>query len=448
MIKYFLTAFAIVLTLSSCQKDEAGNNSNELNAELDQLVSNSAADGKSAFLLPRSDDFASIPQDPKNPITAEKVELGKLLYHDPSFGANATKEIGMETYSCASCHFAEGGFAARKAQGIGEGGLGTSDVGRERSKSPFYPIADIDVQPIKSPSTLNVAYQKLMLWNGQFGGVDSNLDYTSEFTAGTPKETNNLGFEGTETQAIAGLGVHRLIINDTLVEQLGYKQYFDDAFGDLPAAERYTNLAGALAIAAYERTLLPNEAPFQKWLRGNSNALTPKQLEGAQLFFGEGKCTDCHAGPALNKMEFAAIGMKDLYQSSERTFRTDAENVENKGRGGFTKRAEDMFKFKIPQLYNLHDSPFYGHGASFTNLFDLIKYKSIANPENENVPLSQIDPRFTPLGLSEDEIDALTEFIAFGLRDDNLQRYVPTALPSGSCFPNADDLSQYEMECR
>jgi len=447
MTKNTILALATVFAFAACQKDNLSQERDELNAQLDEIINLASPDGKSAFRLPSSDDYASIPQDPKNPITAEKVELGRMLYHDPSFGMNPKKNIGQGTFSCASCHFAQGGFAARKAQGIGEGGLGTSDVGRERTASAFYQKGLIDVQPIKSPSTLNVAYQQLMLWNGQFGGVGENIGTEAQWTPGTPKAKNELGFEGVETQAIAGIEVHRLVYNEALITEFEYKGYFDQAFADVAESERYTNLTAALAIAAYERTLLPNEAPFQSWLRGNSSAMTKTQLEGAILFFGEANCTDCHTGPALSKMEFSAIGMNDLYQSSETTFGTNADNVENKGRGGFTQNEEDMFKFKIPQLYNLHDSPFYGHGASFTDLYDVIKYKSIANPQNNAVPLDKLDTRFQPLGLSEDDIQALTEFIEFGLRDANLNRYLPRALPNGNCFPNADALSKYEMGC-
>ena len=60
---------------------------------------------------------------------------------------------------------------------------------------------------------LNVAYQKVMLWNGQFGATSVNTGTESQWTADTPIETNFLGFEGLETQAIAGLGVHRMKVN-------------------------------------------------------------------------------------------------------------------------------------------------------------------------------------------------------------------------------------------
>ena len=67
-----------------------------------------------------------------------------------------------------------------------------------------------------------------------------------------------------------------------------------------------------LAVAAYERTVLANQAPFQAWLRGNTGALTDRQKAGATVFFGKAGCVSCHTGPALNSMAFHAIGMNDL----------------------------------------------------------------------------------------------------------------------------------------
>jgi len=241
--------------------------------------------------------------------------------------------------------------------------------------------------------------------------------------------------------------VHRLEYNTASITENGYKSFFDDAYPDIPEVERYTNVTAALAIAAFERTLLSNESPFQKWLKGNESAMSVEQIEGAKLFFGESNCTGCHTGPALNTMKFSAIGMNDLWETGETVFNVNADNVENLGRGGFTKNPDENYQFKVPQLYNLHDSPFYGHGSSFTNLFDVIKYKNIANPQNKRVPESQIDPLFVPLGLSDSEIELITEFVEFGLRDTDLSRYLPHALPSGSCFPNGDELSVYEMGC-
>ena len=88
------------------------------------------------------------------------------------------------------------------------------------------------------------------------------------------KYQNNLGFQGIETQAIAGLTVHRLVIDKDFMMTSSYKPLFDAAFVSDDEDQRYSKVNAALAIAAYERTVLPNLAPFQQWLKGDNSAMT------------------------------------------------------------------------------------------------------------------------------------------------------------------------------
>ena len=147
-------------------------------------------------------------------------------------------------------------------------------------------------------------------------------------------------------------------------------------------------------------------------------------------------------------MEFQAIGVKDLYQSENTPFATNANDKRNLGRGGFTYRDEDMFKFKVPQLYNLKDVGFYFHGASKNSLREVVEYFNKGIPENPNVSPNRISELIRPLGLTETEIDQLTDFLANGLFDSNLQRYAPVRIMSGNCFPNNDPLSRSDMGCK
>jgi len=258
----------------------------------------------------------------------------------------------------------------------------------------------------------------------------------------------HLGFEGTETQAIAGLEVHRLDMNGNIANNYTiYKNMFDDVFSDYPESERYSKVTAGLAIAAYERTLLSNEAPFQKYLKGDKTAMTDLEKRGALVFFEKANCSNCHNGPALNEMDFHAYGMKDLWVCPEETFKTNPDNVENKGRGGFTGKAEDMFKYKVPQLYNMTDSPFFGHGSSMRSVREVVDYKNNAVSENSNVPQSQLSEDFVPQNLSNDDVDALVAFLENALRDPNLMRYVPESLPSGNCFPFNDPMAANELGC-
>lgn len=435
--------------LASCSESSSPQSSelDELNTALEnQLMQASGGKGLAFFTMPESNNFAAIPQDPLNSLSKEKVELGKFLYHETALLAKPKFTGGMQTGSCASCHHAAAGFQANMAQGIGEGGLGFGVAGETRVRDPQCAIELLDVQPIRTPSAMNAAWQTNILWNGQFGATGVNVGTESQWTVGTPKENNNLGYEGIETQAIAGQDVHRLNVDLSGITQMeSYRTMFAAAFPQEPAETRINRINAGLAIAAYERTLLSNRAPFQQWLRGSRSAMTASQVRGATLFFGKAQCASCHTGPALNSMAFYALGMQNL--DGPGTYGTDASKPEHKGRGGFTGKPEDMHKFKVPQLYNLVDSRFYGHGASFRSVRDVIVYKNKGIPENADVPTTQLAANFHPLNLTDTEIDQLTAFVEQGLHDPDLHRYVPASLPSGFCFPNNDTQSRKDRGC-
>lgn len=419
-----------------------------LDDELQATIMNaSAGKGLTHYILPAETDLASIPQDPNNPLTPVKIQLGKFLFHETGLGVKPLNASNEKTYSCASCHHVEAGFSAGKAQGIGEGGLGFGLQGESRVRDMNMEEKDLDVQPLRTPTALNTAYQENMLWNGQFGATGHNVGTESVWEAGTPIETNFLGYEGLETQAIAGMGVHRMDIDEQLVTELGYKGYFDLAFPDFPEGERYTKETAGLAMAAYERTLLSNKAPFQRWLRGDYNSMSNEEKEGAILFFGKAGCVSCHDGPSLALNEFTAVGMADLFEFPDPVFNTHDQDPANLGRASFSKESSDNYKFKIPQLYNLKDIHFMGHGASFTDVRDVVEYFNQGLSQNSKVQGADLDRRFTPLNLTDEEVSRLTIFIENALYDRELTRYVPSSLPSGNCFPNADAASKEDLGC-
>ncbi len=418
-----------------------------LDTQLDTALA--AQQGKASWTLPNSGDYAALPQDARNPITAEKVQLGQLLYHDPATGSGGKQpSLSSGTYSCASCHHAAFGFQAGLKQGLGEGGEGLL----KRLVMSGFPSASLDVQPIRTPSDMNAAWQRNLLWNGQFGANGVNTGTESRWTAGTPKAQNALGYDGVEIQAIAGQGVHRIGAAPEV-----YKPLFDAAFPDVDTSVRYNAEHAGLAIAAFERTLISNQAPWQLWLQGNTSAMTDVQKRGALLFLGKANCAACHSGPTLNLTpehlssrlpSFFALGFKDLGDPSASGAISAADiATANKGRGGFTGAAADDFKFKVPQLYNLADSPFYGHGGSMTDLRTVVEYLNAGMKENADVPDGQLAAEFKPLGLTPAEIGDLTEFLQNGLRDPNLMRYQPRTVLSGRCAVSDDPVVRVEMGC-
>ncbi|NQX92866.1 MAG: cytochrome-c peroxidase, partial [Flavobacteriales bacterium] len=111
-------------SFSSCRKKEEGpitGTSPDYDSALKAaLMDASNGVGLNYFILPESDQYSLIPQDPQNPITNAKVQLGKLLFHETGIALDPKYEDeGMSTYSCASCHFAQAGFQANRQQGIG-----------------------------------------------------------------------------------------------------------------------------------------------------------------------------------------------------------------------------------------------------------------------------------------------------------------------------------------
>ncbi|WP_420454548.1 cytochrome-c peroxidase [Rubrivirga sp.] len=441
-----LLALAGVVVLAGC---DAQPSTPDLDAQLlDAVTAASGGEGAGAFLLPEADDLAAIPQDPRNPLTPEKVALGRVLFHETALAVNATKPEGVGTYSCASCHHASAGFRAGVPQGIGEGGVGFGRFGERRVPSPDYAAAELDTQPIRSPSALHSAWQDVMLWNGQFGATGTNAGTEASWTAGTPIETNRLGYQGVETQAIAGLTVHRLQDGPAAVYATvpTYRVLFDAAFPGWPAGARATAETAGLAIAAYERTLVATRAPFQRWLRGEAGAMSMAQKRGGLVFFGRANCATCHAGPTLASTSFHALGMGELVGPGVFSDFNPTDPV-HLGRASFTQRDGDRYRFKTPQLYNLADDGFFGHGATFNTVREVVEYKNAAVPQSALVPTDRLSPEFRPLRLTMDEVDDLVAFLERALYDPDLSRYVPLSIPSGQCFPNNDAETRRDVGC-
>jgi cytochrome c peroxidase len=248
-----------------------------------------------------------------------------------------------------------------------------------------------------------------------------------------------------ETQNIDGLQVHRITIEKDLLDELGYTAMYDEAFSDVEEENRYSLITTSQAISAYLRTVLSDEAPFQKWLKGDERAMSVSEKEGAALFFGKARCANCHYRPNLGSLEFHALGVKDMYQSP--SFDTAESDKRNLGRGGFTLNEEDNYKFKVPQLYNMDDAPFFFHGASKRTLEEVIDYKIEAVSENPVVPNDRLSSVFRAINLSEEERSNLLLFLKTSLKDPNLERYMPAEVLSGQCFPNNDPQSIMDLGC-
>ena len=408
------------------------------------------------------DDYDEIPADASNPLTEEKVELGKYLFHETGIATAGTNDNFEETWSCATCHNYQAGFKSGLVQAIGMGGEGFGVAGEGRRLNSSFdaesgnPRFVPDVQFRSTPSLLNVAYQDVMFWDGRFGnasgGPNASVDSRRVVTSEAPLSVNGNGYKGVEARAVAGWDMHGFEVtgNSVVQEEGRYRELFRDAYPSSSDVKRDT----ALAVAAYLRTLLPYNAPFQQWVRGSRGEMTDTQKRGAILFFGKAGCIDCHQGPALssqvgaseNEM-FFSIGFNDM-DVSRSDVTGDEDQVEEfeLGRGGFTGDSNDNYKYKVPQLYNLRDAAVYGHGGSFTTIRDVVEYKNAAQKQNSDA--RNIADDFDPLRLTRTEINDLVEFLTDGLHDATLVERIPAnTLPSGFCFPNNDDQSKSDLGC-
>ncbi|RME97679.1 MAG: hypothetical protein D6772_10100 [Bacteroidetes bacterium] len=437
-------AFAIGLLFAACTSEQAADT---LDVTLERQIARVAPTGSlEDFRVPHHEDLANIPAGIGNPLTPEKVELGKMLFYETALGRDAVHESGMMTFSCASCHVPSAGFMPGAIQGIADGAQGFGFNGESRQMRPDYSEDQIDAQGARPLSMIGTAYVTNSMWAGRFGARFNN-EGTEHLWGVFDHATaiNHTGLDGLEAQNIEGTIVHRMRVDDYILDTLGYRALFDRAFYDWPENARYGREAMSFALSAYIRTIMPYEAPFQRWLRGETDAMTKQQKLGALVFFGDGGCYRCHNSPALNGNTFHAIGVNDLCDVGG--LATGLNDERNLGRGGFTRRQEDMFAFKVPQLYNLKDSPFYFHGSSHYDLRDVVAYFNAGIPENPRVPPENISRFFHPLNLTEQQMEDLTEFLKHGLYDPNLERFVPESVLSGNCFPNNDPISRAQLGC-
>ena len=450
-MRFLIGVFSFLLVLG-CSKDVADDGVQGDIKLKRQISAYSPTGSYSYYILPDQGDWDNIPQDQRNPLSDVKVSLGEMLFYETGLAMDAKFEDGIGTYSCGSCHLPSAGMRPGAPQGVADGGMGYGVNGENRVRQGSYEESDLDVQSARPLSLINVAFVTNTFWNGQFGAGGSNVGTEEVWGIREDTDRNRLGYEAIETQNFDGIVTHRIQVNKELLDGFGYTELFDQAFPDIQTEERYTQFVASLALSAYIRSVISDQAPLQDWLKGNSDAITLQEKEGAALFFGKARCANCHFEKNLGSGEFHALGVKDIYQRP--SFNASSSDRRNLGRGGFTQRQEDNFKFRVPGLYNIGDAPFYFHGASKVSLEEVIDYKIEAKSENQRVKNEILSEKFLPLYqengepvLSDLEKEALLAFLRGALRDPDLERYKPEQVLSGLCFPNNDVQSRIDLGC-
>jgi cytochrome c peroxidase len=320
-------------------------------------VTTAGAADKDQFKVPLGLKPVPVPAD--NPMTPEKVELGKQLYFDPRLSCD-------DTVSCASCHDPKKGWSnsAQFATGV-RNQLG----GRS------------------APTIINAAYSDLQFWDGRAHQLEGQALGPIQ----NPIEMD-----------------HKL--EDCVVKLnkvKGYRDQFQKVFGTDVTSENI-----AKAIAAFERTVLSGNAPYDKFKAGDQNALSAAAQRGMKLFFGKGHCSACHSGPNFSDASFHNIGV------GMKASKPDL------GRYEVTKVVGDKGAFKTPTLREVARHAPYMHDGSLKTLEDVVDHYDkggVANP--------QLDEEIFPLKLTAQEKADLVTFMKEGLSSSDYPDIAPPKLP-------------------
>jgi Di-haem cytochrome c peroxidase len=332
-----------------------------------------------------------------------------------------------------------------------------------------------------SPSMVGFAFNNRLLLGGFAGEPQS-----------TPGSLNPNGDPAQENLTLLLLDAHRMLNSQpaALREIPAFVKLFRDAFPQEAAADTgdlktlITDDTEFRAQAAFLRTVVTRNTPFDRFLAGDNHALTPRQLRGAKLFFtpaangaGGAGCFSCHSGPMLNKQpndpditgvgalveeNFINVGIGDHPVQALNALARGRLNSANLGKDGFPYHAEDSgrqeiihdpsgaFRFRALTLRQLRDGRNFMHNGSFTKLRDVVEYFNAGVPQDPTAGAAPtLSTRFTNprgtgypsgLGLSEEQVDDLTDFLQNALYDPALVKYDPRS-STDTLQPNERDLN-------
>jgi cytochrome c peroxidase len=348
--------------------------------------------------------LGALPRDVRapadNPTTTEKVELGRLLFWDPIL--SGTKDV-----ACATCHHPDFGYAEDRDISIGVHGVGLG-AGRR------FDTAGRMFVKRNSQTVLNTA----------FNGIDASGGYNP---AGAPMFWD-LRVSSLEAQALEPLKALEEMRGDAYPEAQAldavvsrlqsipeYRTRFTRAFGGTSPVSA-SNLGKALA--AFERTLVAANSPFDRYMRGDSSAMTPLQVRGMQRFQRIG-CANCHLGPMFSDFKVHTLGVPD-----------------NARLAGADTGVDGRYRFRTASLRNLVYTAPYMHSGTLATLDDVIEFYDDVNggrrrgrTRNPNVASADLDPLLRRLNVNGGRRD-LVAFLE-ALSDDTFDRTVPTRVPSG-----------------
>jgi len=311
-------------------------------------------------------DFPLTNETADNPTSPEKVELGRLLFFDPVLSQN-------NDMSCASCHHPDLGFTDGAALAIGADGKALN----------------------RSAMTLwNVTYNTNFFWDGRAATLEEQMV--------TPI-TNEDEMGSDPNEIVAKL--------KAIPE---YADLFEKAFGSSDAVT-FENVQAALS--AFERTLVTNNSPFDRYAAGDVDALTPAQRRGLALFRSAAtRCFECHSAPTFADESFSVTGVPDLPGQPHDAGRMEIETSSLDG------------AFKAPTLRNIALTAPYMHNGAFNTLEEVVEF--YAKGGGRDAGVENVDIHVLGFDLTEQERSDLVAFL-YALTDESNLPEIPASVPSG-----------------
>ncbi len=338
-----------------------------------------------------------VPEPLNNPITNEKINLGRKLFYDRRLSIN-------NTFSCAMCHIPEQGFTSNEmATAVGV-------EGRTVRRN--------------SPTLYNVAYMQTLFHDSRENTLEQQV--WGPFLAHNEMANPSIGY-----------------VIDKIKDNKDYDGLFEQAFGKPPSME-----TAGMAIASYERALNSANSPFDRWYFGkDSYAIDSKTVRGFKLFTGKAGCSQCHTIDkkyALftdNGLHNTGIGYAEAMDgntapitrrvqlapgvyanvSNDVIASVSATKANDLGRYEITQNPQDRWKYKTPSLRNIALTAPYMHNGSLATIKDVVEFYNRGGVPNEN-----LDPRIKPIRLSAYEINDLVLFLN-SLTGSNLEELVSDA---------------------
>jgi cytochrome c peroxidase len=392
-------------------------------------------------------------------IDNQLADIGRFLWFDPIGGLN-------DDNTCGGCHSPTNGFGDTQSIAIGIDNNGVVGPGRTGPRNQR-----------RSPMMINTAFYPTLMWNSRFRARSGNpFDDGQGFSFPDP-EGLSLSYQPhllvaqafippTERVEVAGFAFPggntdiRAEVLRRLNATENYRQLFARAFPDVKAGAPITFDHFGRAIAEFEFTQVYADAPIDRYARGIRDALTPREKQGALLFFGPAGCVQCHAVSGQSNEMFSdfrehVAGIPQVAPTLGNVTFDGPGADEDFGLEQVTGNRADRYAFRTSPLRNVALQPAFMHNGAFTTLEDAISYHLDARGRSATYTprglaqdlqtragplppvLERLDARLRePVSLSSEAFDALVDFVRNGLLDPaaqpaRLRHLIPEKLPSG-----------------